>query len=100
MAETWRKRSRRWRKRRSPVRLHSEPAIAESTAEGRFVGLGPSFSKPAQLRGDLVTTEQNKSIVRRFWREVIVDGNLDILQDVVSPGFRDLDGLGNDVDRL
>jgi ketosteroid isomerase-like protein len=52
------------------------------------------------LRGDLVTTEKNKSIVRRLWRDVIVDGNLDILEDVVAPDFQNLDGLGNDVDRL
>lgn len=43
---------------------------------------------------------ENKDVVRRFWNEVIVAGNLDVIDEVVAPNFLNLDMAGDDLGRL
>jgi hypothetical protein len=43
---------------------------------------------------------KNKAVVRRFWTDVIVGGDLDALDQVVAPEYRSLDKAGDDLGRL
>ena len=44
--------------------------------------------------------EDNKTLVRRFWNEVIFAGNLESLGQIVAPDFENLDMKGDDLSRL
>lgn len=44
--------------------------------------------------------QENKDLVRRFWNDVIIQGDFDVMDQLISPDFVNLDRQGDDVPRL